>query len=263
MGRGIGRLLFRVARSRTKLALANLERSIPEMSAEERTRTIRTCWERFSVETLRYVRTIGSPAEILAQQSEVDREDRLRSAIALDRGLIVYTAHFGAWESAIGLIGNVGLSFAVVARPLDNELLETLLTQSRERFDVEMVPKRNAARALMRRLSKGEGVLVLPDQAVHPREGVLVPFMGRPAWTTAAPARLALRYGTPIVGAFCYRRGETVVAELTEPLYTHEMEPSDENAEMLTARINDEISSRIRKDPELWLWMHDRWKRSE
>ncbi len=262
VGEALGRLLFRVARSRTRLALDNIARSLPEISAEEREKVIRRCWQRFSTETLRYARTIGAPAAEITRQSEVVGFERMQQAIDLHRGIVLYTAHFGAWESAIGLVGRVGIPFAVVARPLDNELLERLLTQARKRFDVEMVPKRNAARALMRRLSKGEGVLVLPDQAVQPREGLLVPFLGRPAWTTAAPARLALRYGSPIIGAFCYRRGDKVIAEVTEPIMTHDLEESDELAEQLTRRMNDEISERIRQSPELWLWMHDRWKRA-
>ena len=34
----------------------------------------------------------------------------------------------------------------------------------------------------------------------------------------------------------------------------------EKNAEALTTRINDVISRRIAERPELWLWMHDRWK---
>ncbi|MBW3671007.1 MAG: lysophospholipid acyltransferase family protein [Acidobacteria bacterium] len=262
LGGALGRLLFTVARSRTRLALDNLAASLPELGSEERSRMIRECWERFTVETLNYVRTIGAPADVVAESSILPDSTHLKAVLAQNRGVVLYTAHFGAWESAIAMVRLANMPFAVVARPLDNELLETLLTRSRGRFDVEMVPKRNAARTLMRRLSKGEGVLILPDQAVHPREGILVPFLGRPAWTTAAPARLALRYGSPIIGAFCYRRGGKVVAELTAPIFTADLEETAENVEMLTRRINDEISNRIRQSPELWLWMHDRWKRA-
>lgn len=262
LGIVLGRLLFFIARSRTRLALENLAASLPELNAKERKQTVLECWERFTVETLNYVRSIGASADAVAENSVLSDSTHLEAVLALNRGIILYTAHFGAWESAIAMVRLADMPFAVVARPLDNQLLETLLTRSRKRFDVEMVPKRNAARALVRRLSMGEGVLILPDQAVHPREGVLVPFLGRPAWTTSAPARLALRYGTPIIGAFCYRRGGKVVAELTEPIFTQDLEETAENVEILTRRINDEISNRIRQSPELWLWMHDRWKRA-
>jgi lauroyl/myristoyl acyltransferase len=42
-----------------------------------------------------------------------------------------------------------------------------------------------------------------------------------------------------------------VIDELTE---------SERNPVALTERINDVISRRIAAHPELWLWMHDRWK---
>lgn len=259
----LGTIGFRLARSRTRLALSNISLAMPELSESERQDVIRNCWRQFGAEMLNYVRTIDSPASDVRRVAGVENIEHLESVLEQSAGVVLYTAHFGAWESAIGLIQKFNIPFAVVARPLDNELLEALLQKARKRFDVEMVPKRNAARVLMRRLAKKEGVLVLPDQAVHPREGVLVPFLGQPAWTTAAPARLALRYGTPILGAFCYRRDGRVVAELTEPIFTGGMEESAEKAEELTRQINDRISEKIRENPSLWLWMHDRWKNVE
>lgn len=259
-GAAIGRIGFRLVRPRTRLALENVARTFPEISESERERIVATCWKQFCSETLTYIRTIEAPPDEVSSDAEVVGEHHLRQALEERRGLILYTAHFGAWEAAIAMVRRVGIPFAVVARPLDNELLETLLKRSRKRFDVEMVPKRNAARTLVNRLGQGEGVLVLPDQAVNPREGILVPFLGRPAWTTTAPARLALRFGAPMLGAFCYRREGKVVAELSPPILTRGLEESHENVEQLTRRINDDISERIRQSPESWLWMHDRWK---
>ncbi|MDX1582358.1 MAG: lysophospholipid acyltransferase family protein [Thermoanaerobaculia bacterium] len=260
VGSAFGSIGLAIARSRTNLAIRNVSKAFPEKEEVEIERIVRECWKRFSIETLLYVRAIDAPADDLGREAELVNREYLERAFAQERGLIVYTAHFGAWESAIAVIRSLGRPFAVVARPLDNELLEKLLQRSRRRFDVEMVPKRNAARTLIRRLAKHEGVLVLPDQAVHPREGILVPFLGTPAWTSTAPARLALRFGAPLVGAFCYRREGRVIAELTEPILTDDMEESRGNVELLTSRINEEISKRIRDDPPLWLWMHDRWK---
>lgn len=261
IGAVLGRVAYRVARSRTSLAMRNLASALPELPDAERKRVIVDCWGQFCAETLTYVRTIDAPAEEVRRYAELVNREYLDEALRENRGLILFTAHFGAWESAISVVRSFGIPFAVVARPLDNELLEALLQRSRLRFDVEMIPKRNAARVLMKRLSRKEGVLVLPDQAVHPRQGILVPFLGKPAWTTAAPARLALRFGTPLIGAFCYRRDGKVIAELNPPIHTKDLDETQENVERLTARVNEEISERIRRDPPLWLWMHDRWKK--
>jgi Kdo2-lipid IVA lauroyltransferase/acyltransferase len=263
LGMVLGTAAFRVARKRSRLVAGNLEQALPEIDPPGRREIARGCWQHFATETLEYVRTIGASPEQIEQTAEIGGREHLEAVLTTRRGFILYTAHFGAWETAISLVGSVDMRFSVVARPLDNQRLETLLERSRKRFGVEMVPRRNAARVLMRALSRGEGVIVLPDQAVSPREGILVPFIGRPAWTTPAPARLALRFGVPLLGVFCYRRGERVVAELTPPIMTEGLSSDDATVRELTERINDTISDRIRRDPELWLWMHDRWKRAQ
>src|SRR6185503_760965 len=115
-------------------------------------------------------------------------------------------------------------------------------------------------RPLMKGLSQNAVVVLLPDQAVLPREGVLVPFMGRDAWTTPAPAKLASRSDSTIVFAFCIPDGARHRPEFEEPIRVDQLSEAELTDESLTARINDVISRRISARPELWLWMHDRWK---
>ncbi|HXH37458.1 MAG TPA: lysophospholipid acyltransferase family protein [Thermoanaerobaculia bacterium] len=147
-----------------------------------------------------------------------------------------------------------------MARPLDNQLLERDLVRIRARTGAEVVDRKRAARALLKALSRKGVVILLPDQAVQPREGILVPFLGRPAWTTDAPAKMALRQQSEIVFAFCIPDETGHRLEFEEPIRIDQMGDDEKNAEALTTRINDVISRRIAGRPELWLWMHDRWK---
>jgi KDO2-lipid IV(A) lauroyltransferase len=101
---------------------------------------------------------------------------------------------------------------------------------------------------------------MLPDQAVLPREGVLVPFLGRPAWTTPAPAKLAVRRGSTIVFVFCIPHETRHRLEFEEPIRVDRLTEEERDPVALTTRINDVISRRIATRPDLWLWMHDRWK---
>jgi KDO2-lipid IV(A) lauroyltransferase len=147
-----------------------------------------------------------------------------------------------------------------VARPLDNDLLERDVAAIRARTGVEVVDRKGAARPLLKALQKGGVIILLPDQAVQPREGILVPFLGRPAWTTDAPAKMALRQESAIVIGFCIPDKSGHRLEFEDPIRIDQLSSDEKNAEALTTRINDVISRRIAARPELWLWMHDRWK---
>ena len=85
-------------------------------------------------------------------------------------------------------------------------------------------------------------------------------FLGRPAWTTPAPAKMAVRAGATIVFAFCRVDGLGHQLEFEEPIRVDQLTDDERDPVHLTKRINDVISARITARPELWLWMHDRWK---
>jgi KDO2-lipid IV(A) lauroyltransferase len=112
----------------------------------------------------------------------------------------------------------------------------------------------------MKALADNAVVVLLPDQSVLPREGILSPFLGRPAWTTPVPAKMAVRHGSTIVFAFCIPHETGHRLEFENPIRVDQLSEAERDPVALTKRINEVISRRIATHPELWLWMHDRWK---
>lgn len=259
-GTRLGVLARHVLRRRDRLAMENLRSVYPEQSARELRGLLDRCWQHFGREILLYLQLRNlSLEEVLERCPPVD-DHILHESIARGKGTVLISAHWGGWEVAglaiMGLIRNI----RTVARPLDNELLERDLQQLRARTGAAVVDRRKAARALMRGLAENAVVVLLPDQAVQAREGILVPFLGRPAWTTDAPAKLALRAGASIVFIFCKPDGLRHRMEFEGPIRIDELQQGETDPVDLTRRINDVISRRIREQPEYWLWMHDRWK---
>jgi KDO2-lipid IV(A) lauroyltransferase len=259
-GTRLGNLGRRVLRSRDRLAMRNLTETFPEKSERERRHILDECWRHFGREALATIRMQHVPLEEIPSRCPFVNAHILEEAIARGRGVVLISAHYGAWEIAglaiMALVSNVH----TVARPLDNKLLERDLVRIRARTGAEVVDRKRAARSLLKALSRKGVVILLPDQAVQPREGILVPFLGRPAWTTDAPAKMALRQESEIVFAFCIPDEAGHRLEFEEPIRIDQMSDDEKSAEALTTRINDVISRRIAERPELWLWMHDRWK---
>jgi len=259
-GTRIGALAQHVLRSRDRLAMRNLAETFPEKSEAERRRIIDECWRHFGREALETIRMQHLPIEEIESHCTLVNKHLILDAMSRGRGALFLSAHFGAWEIAglaiMALVPNV----LTVARPLDNELLERDLVRIRALTGAEVVDRQRAARPLLKALQRKGAVVMLPDQAVQPREGILVPFLGRPAWTTDAPAKMALRQESAIVFGFCIPDTTGHRLEFEEPIRIDQLSDDEKNAEALTTRINDVISRRIAERPELWLWMHDRWK---
>ncbi|HEV2721598.1 MAG TPA: lysophospholipid acyltransferase family protein [Thermoanaerobaculia bacterium] len=258
-GARIGSLTRLFARRRHRIAVENFRASFPERTDAEA--VIRECWRHMGREALTTIKMQKLAPEEIGARCDFAGVEHVREALGRGRGLLLITAHFGSWETAGLAVTAIAGPVTTVARALDNELLEADLVRVRSRTGATVVDRRSAARALLKTLSGNGVAAVLPDQAVLPREGVLVPFLNRPAWTTDAPAKLAARLGSTIVFVFCI--GDATGRyrfEFEDPIHVHQLSEEEKQPVPLTTRINDILSRRIAARPELWLWMHDRWK---
>jgi len=259
-GTRLGALGSRVLRRRASLAMRNLRFVYPDRPEHELRKIANDCWRHFGREVLMGIQTQNLTLEELAERCPFVNVHLLEESVARGKGTMLISAHWGGWEVAGLAIMSRVENIRTVARPLDNELLERELQQIRARTGAEVVDRRKAARVLLKGLAENAVLALLVDQAVLPREGVLAPFLGRPAWTTPAAAKMALRAGSTIVFAFCIPDGLRHRLEFEEPICADLLTEGERDPVELTKRINDIISRRIHARPELWLWMHDRWK---
>ncbi len=259
-GTRLGVVSGKLLRRRDRLAFRNLTAAFPDRSSSELRRILDECWCHFGREMLEFVRMQSMAIDEIARSCPFVGAELLEEGRARGKGVVLISAHFGGWEIAgLALTAHVD-NVRTVARRLDNEYLERDLAKLRAQTGVEVVDRRRAAKVLLRGLAENAVVVLLPDQAVVPREGILVPFLGRNAWTTDAPAKLALRHGSTIVFAFCIPDPSGHHLAFEEAIPVDQLSEAERDPAALTRRINDVISRRIASRPELWLWMHDRWK---
>lgn len=259
-GTRLGSLMRRVLRGRDRLAMRNLRYVYPDRDRDELRSILDECWRHFGREALVSIRMQNLERAALEGRVDIVNAHLVDEALERGHGVILLSAHWGSWEVAALAAMTVVPRMRAVARALDNELLERDLQRLREKMGAEIIDRRRAARALLRGIADNGVVAMIPDQAVQAREGILVPFLGHPAWTTPAPAKLALRAGAAIVFAFCIPDGLRYRLEFQETIRTDLLTDKERDPVALTRRINEVFAQRIDARPELWLWMHDRWK---
>jgi KDO2-lipid IV(A) lauroyltransferase len=123
-----------------------------------------------------------------------------------------------------------------------------------------VIYRRGALRRVLRALDANQAVAILIDQHIHSSDAVYVDFFNRPAATTSALAALALRTGAPVVPVFAL----PIPGARFRMVYEHPVEPpppDDSDAiREFTQRCTDVLEMYVRRYPELWLWMHRRWR---
>jgi len=173
------------------------------------------------------------------------------------KGSLVLTGHGGAWE-LIGLASarDLKLPVTLIARRPTSASARRLVARLRAAAGLEILPPEGSFFQASKALRAGRVVVFLLDQRHN--GGVPVPFFGRPALTSKGLALLAKRTGSPVFGAWAFRRGVGKHRFVLSEALLVEGEPDED-----TARFMAFTEARIRECPEHWLWLHARWRLPE
>jgi KDO2-lipid IV(A) lauroyltransferase len=239
---------------------ANLRLIFPEWDDERRKEVLAGVWE-----------NLGRMAAEFAHLDKFDPSDpngRLEFAGAehfvatgfSGKPVIFVSGHFANWEIMTVALQHTGLKFGLVYRAANNPLVDELIIKTRGKsMSRVQVPKGDrGVRSLIDMVRAGSSLAMLVDQKLN--EGITVPFLGRPAKTATAAARLALRFSAPVVPASIERlEGARFRVTIQEPI--HFAPTGDFSADIirLTTLINERIGKVIMERPEQWLWFHRRW----
>ncbi|HKI05381.1 MAG TPA: lysophospholipid acyltransferase family protein [Thermoanaerobaculia bacterium] len=259
-GRGLGSLAHRLDRRHRDVALRNMALALPEIGEAERRRLVRECFRHFGAALCDAISSTRFGARDLCHLFNLQGWEHLDEAESRGKGIFILSAHLGFWELVPPMIGLTRGRMDIVVRPADNPHLDRELRALRERFGNAAIPKRGAARKMIEALRARGRVGILIDQRVQEREGIAVPFFGRPALTSPVLARLSLRTGAAVVPITAYPEpGGKYRIVVRPPILPPEGEDDEEAAAALTRRYLEAAEEDIREHPEMWLWMHRRW----
>ena len=254
---GFAALIMVSARKRQRMADANIAAAFPELSPRERTAIRRASVRNICRTMIELLKLPALSPQDLQRLVRVDNLDLIRETIK-ERGIILLTAHYGNWEWFGARLGTQ-LPLTVIARDAAHDITASLINQARASHGMKVIGREDLRR-MISVLRNGEALAILPDQ--HALEGgILTEFLGRPAWSFTGPALLAARTGAAVMPVFAVRQPDgTFNCEVFPPLELQATGDRDADVIANTQIILDAIGEAIRRHPEQWLWMHDRWK---
>ena len=258
LGGWIGRNIFSLLPP-DKIARQNLLLAFPEKSDIERDEIRMTMWDNLGRVVAEYphlekFRAIGDDPRITFEFPPGLAVDDLKG-----KPVLFLSAHLANWEMMPILSEEVGYHGAAVVRPPNNPYVAAWVARQRRIHGPDtLIAKHNAARQMLGQV-RGDGMLcMLVDQKL--REGIAVPFFGRDAMTTPAPAALALRFGAKVICAANRRLpGSRFHVTVQPPLEFTASGDDVHDIQGLTAAFTAQIERIVRADPGQWLWIHKRW----
>ena len=171
--------------------------------------------------------------------------------------VVFISGHFSNFELMAMQIENAGINVAAVYRPLNNFFLNFIMEKIRIKNICKTQVKKGKAgtRQLLELFKSGSSIALMIDQRVS--EGVKVNFFGRPAFTTTIPAQLVKKYNCEIVPVYIER-----INKINFKMHVNKPIKFENNLSIdyITEKLNIILEEMVLKNPEQWIWSHDRWK---
>jgi KDO2-lipid IV(A) lauroyltransferase len=189
--------------------------------------------------------------------------EHLTGALDKGRGVIGLGAHLGNFILLNVALAQTDLPFVAVTKEPRPRPLALRYQRWKRACGLEWIDadaRAAATKSILKALKTNRIVLLIADERKK-RDGIVVPFFGRPALTAPGPAVLSLRTGSPIVPIFITERER--YRHTIEVLPEIECKPTgdtERDIHALTERANEVIADYIGRYPDQWAWVNRRWK---
>jgi Kdo2-lipid IVA lauroyltransferase/acyltransferase len=259
----LGRLFFIVDFHHRRVAIDNLRRAFGTQLTDKEIRALAArVFENLCRILFELAWVLRLPENQWPRFFRLSGITNYEAAAAQGRGVLMLVAHFGNWELLPVVAHLARAKPRIVYRPLDASFLDRFIRENRARYGAVMIPTlRGAMQKMYLALRRGNPVAMLIDQNEVLHKGVFADFFGHPACTNASMALLSLRSGAPVVPVFLIRQEDGKFrVEFGPAVYPLRTGDKTKDVEENTQRYNHIIETYVRRYPDQWFWVHQRWK---
>lgn len=239
----------------------NLSIALPHATSERVEALARAAWGSFGATLAEgvHLKTIADRA--YDEHVEVVLSPRIEAWRARPGPFIFVTAHLGNWEIAAAPARHLGLPLAVVYSRPANPLVDWLVRRQRRHLGCRFLAADMGVRPLLRELRAGRSIGLLVDLRVG--NGAAMPFCGQPTTTTLVPARLALKFGCPLIPVRVERlQPARLRVTVHDPVLPDAAAAPELQVRQMMARINAMLESWIVARPHEWQCFQNRWPKA-
>jgi KDO2-lipid IV(A) lauroyltransferase len=264
IGKFFGRLFYILDFSHRKISQKNLCYALHDEKNQGELRTIaRKSFEQIGMTGNEWVLLRHMSDETLGEIIQVEGKEHLDAVRKKSRAVILLGAHFGNWEYAHAYYASRINTLNFIVRSIDNPFLERERLLNNRRFGVRILYKENGLRPAIKRLKRGEDLVIFADRKQTFTRDISCRFFGRKTSTMTLVPTLARKYRIPVVPMFIVRSDDLIHHRLLffpelEIDYEKDKERSVKEAAQEQSNIIERI---IREHPDHWAWLHKRWKR--
>ena len=251
------RLIGPIFRSK-KISYSNLSNAFPKLSEIEKKNIIERMWDNYGKILAEYIFIKNFRiSKKFSKYIVIENQDELELIKKDSKPVIFVSGHFNNFELMAMHIEKSGIDLAAIYRPLNNKFLNPLMEYIRKKYICKKQIKKgiSGTKELVKNFRNGTSVALMIDQRVS--EGIHSNFFNQNALTTTIPAQFVKKYNAKIVPIYIERIENN---KFKIKIYKSMVFSKNDSVESITLDLNKILEKMIIKNPEQWIWTHNRWK---
>ena len=240
------------------IIFSNLSRAFPNLDKIGKKKILKKMWFNYGNIFAEYMfikKFRNDP--IISRNILIENQYILEKIKTESKPVIFISGHFNNFELMAMQIEKAGLDLAAIYRPLNNKYLNPLMESIRKKYICRKQIKKgiSGTKELLLNFKKGTSIALMIDQRVS--QGIKCNLFGEKALTTTIPAQFVKKFGSKIIPVYIERKNN----EIFKITFYHPLELSKNTSEeLITLKLNKCLEEMIKKNPDQWIWSHNRWK---
>ena len=236
---------------------SNILKALPYSNKSEVKKISKMMWHNYGRILAEYMFIKEFRNSKIKNNIEIIGQEKLETIRDSNVSVIFISGHFNNFELMAMHLEKSGINLAAVYRPLNNKFLNFIMEKIRKKYICKNQIKKgiSGTKQLLSFFKKKTSIALMIDQRVS--QGIKSNFFQHEAFTTTIPAQFVKKFKCKIVPIYIERtQGVNFTITIHDPLEYS----STESVESITLSLNILLEKMILKNPEQWIWSHNRWK---
>ena len=240
-----------------RIIQSNIKRAFPNTNLENIEKISKSMWNNYGRIFAEYIFIKDFRSGNLSSKIEIDGEEILEEINKSKKQVVFVSGHLSNFELMAMCIEKSGIKLSAIYRPLNNIFLNKIMERIRKKYICKNQIKKGIGglKQLINLKKKNYSTALMIDQRVS--EGILSNFFNEKALTTTIPAQLIKKFNIAVVPIYIERiEGINFRIKVNNPINF----PQETSIQNITDELNQILEKMIYKNPNQWIWSHNRWK---
>jgi len=243
---------------KNKISKQNLSYVFKNISNQSKESIIRSMWKNYGKIFAEYmfIKDFRQNPKF-SKNIKLENNEILNEVKSKSEPVIFVSGHFNNFELMAMSIEKFGINLAAVYRPLNNYFLNPIMVNIRKKYICRNQIQKgiSGTKNLLKSYKNGSSIAIMIDQRVS--EGIKSDFFEKKALTTTIPAQFVKKFNCKIIPVYIERlENNDFKIKFNKPLIFNQ----DESIEQITSKLNQNLEKMILKNPDQWIWTHNRWR---